>query len=72
MSSIYTKRPPRRNEKPQAEIDGLRIASIIEAIPELPETLTAAGRIIYRRTRRPAPTCNLLATLAGIGPMEAH
>ncbi len=28
--------------------------------------LSPGGQIIYRRTRRPPPTCNLLAALAGL------
>lgn len=37
-----------------------------EAVPNLYE-LTAGGREIYRRTRRPAATCNLIAEIAGLG-----
>jgi hypothetical protein len=28
--------------------------------------LTAGGAIVYRRTRRPAETCNAVASMAGI------
>lgn len=32
-----------------------------------PTGLTAGGRIVFERTRRPAATCNAIARLAGIG-----
>ncbi len=50
--------------------DGLTIPSISEPAPDLDE-LTVGGREIYRRTHRPAPTCNLIASIAGIGQLEA-
>lgn len=34
--------------------------------------LTLAGAAIHRRTRRPIPTCNLLAALAGLGAREVQ
>lgn len=34
--------------------------------------LTPGGRIIFNRTRRPVSTCNLLASLAGLGSEVAH
>jgi hypothetical protein len=72
MTTIYTQRPARRNSHQQHCDDGLHVPAITEMMAEPPESLTAGGRIIYRRTKRPAPTCNLLASLAGIGPMEAR
>lgn len=35
--------------------------------PPCPAGLTAGGRIVFQRIRRPAATCNLIAALAGIG-----
>ena len=35
-----------------------------------PANLTAGGREIWRRTHRPASTCNLIAAIAGIGARE--
>lgn len=37
-----------------------------------PDGLTAGGRIVYRRTRRPVSTCNALAALAGVGMEVDH
>lgn len=51
--------------------DGLAVPSISQPDFEL-EKLTAGGREIYRRTRRPATTCNAIADLAGIGQMGAR
>lgn len=31
------------------------------------DRLTRGGREVYRRTRRPSSTCNVLAEIAGIG-----
>jgi hypothetical protein len=33
--------------------------------------LTAGGKLVFLRTRRPVPTCNAIAALAGVGPREA-
>ena len=32
-----------------------------------PSDLTAGGRLVFERTRRPVATCNAIAQLAGIG-----
>lgn len=34
--------------------------------------LTRGGALIHRRTSRPAETCNLIASLAGIGQETDH
>ncbi|ODT80977.1 MAG: hypothetical protein ABS76_14415 [Pelagibacterium sp. SCN 64-44] len=34
--------------------------------------LTAGGRVVFTRTRRPAATCNLIAALADIGQEFDH
>ncbi len=46
-------------------------ASRRNALEGLDLRLTPGGSLIYRRTRRPVPTCNLLASLAGLGKWEA-
>lgn len=33
-------------------------------------SLTPGGAVLYRMTRRPPATCNLLASLAGLGNAE--
>jgi hypothetical protein len=72
MTTIYTERPSRRKPVHRLDCDdGLSIPTISEAAVDL-EKLTGGGREIYRRTRRPVPTCNLIASIAGIGQMEAH
>ena len=69
-NDTYTKRrPARKTPRTRHCDDGLNIPSISEPAPDL-DALTAGGREIYRRTRRPPPTCNLIASIAGIG-MEA-
>ena len=40
------------------------------ALEGLDLRLTAGGALIYRRTRRPTETCNLLASLAGMSMGE--
>ena len=37
-----------------------------------PSGLTAGGRVVFQRTRRPVSTCNLLATVAGLGQEYDH
>ncbi len=37
-----------------------------------PSGLTLGGREIWRRTRREVATCNVLATLAGLGSEVRH
>lgn len=45
-------------------------ASGRNALEGFDQRLTPAGAIIYKRTRRPPSTCNLLARLAGLGTVE--
>lgn len=44
----------------------MQTASRRNALEGLDLPLNAAAAYVYRRTRRPIPTCNLLATLAGL------
>jgi len=37
-----------------------------------PTGLTAGGRIVFHRIRRPTATCNLIASLAGLGQEFDH
>ena len=67
MTNIYTEQPSRCNTKPQPCNDGLHVPhTTSEPVLNLAR-LTRGGAEIYRRTHRPAPTCNLIAALAGIG-----
>ena len=38
----------------------------------VPAGLTPGGRIVFNRTRRPVSTCNLMASLAGLGQEVRH
>ncbi|MEO6013938.1 MAG: hypothetical protein ABIQ30_10190 [Devosia sp.] len=64
---------PRRKAPRSSECDdGLTIPCISESVLDIAR-LTSGGAEIYRRVRRPASTCNLIATIAGIGgTMEAR
>ena len=64
---------PRRNTKAARHCAiGLTVPRVSEPALDL-SRLTAGGAEIYRRIRRPVPTCNALAALAGIGgTMEAR
>ena len=48
----------RRRERHQSDFDA--------------SALTPGGRVIFSRTRRPVSTCNLLASLAGLGREARH
>lgn len=69
MTSLYHKRALPRNDTGLPEFLGLPLFDWRESprprSSTYPEGLTAGGRIIYHRTRRPVSTCNTLARLAG-------
>ena len=58
--------PLRKTPRSRHCDDGLNIPTISEPVFDF-DKLTNGGREVYRRTHRPAPTCNLIAALAGIG-----
>lgn len=66
MTTIYTKRPQRRNEKPQAPRHDQRHAPLLDTAAQL----TVGGRLVHRRTHRCVAFCNAVAALAGIGQAE--
>ena len=70
MTSTYHGRPSRRNNIGLSEFLCLPLLDWREPPTTndyYPPGLTDGGRLIFMRTRRPVPTCNLLATVAGIG-----
>ena len=56
----------RRNTANLADRTSLGIPSTYDIATD-GTALTRGGAEIYRRTHRPAPTCNVIAMLAGIG-----
>lgn len=75
MTLTYHGRPSRRNNIGLSEFLGLPLLDWREpatATPPYPTGLTAGGRIIFQRTKRPVATCNLIATVAGLGQEYDH
>jgi len=76
MTSLYHKRALPRNDFGLPGFLGLPLfdwaerAQSLPSEPHYPDGLTAGGRIVYRRTRRPVSTCNAIAALAGLGCSE--
>jgi hypothetical protein len=63
---IVEKASRRKQNRIVASREGLHVPAISEPAIDL-TLLSRGGREIYRRTHRPTSTCNMLATLAGIG-----
>lgn len=71
--SQYHERAPQRNNSAYSFFSGLPLLDWHEAAnsneprASYPTGLTAGGRVVFQRTRRPVSTCNAIARLANIG-----
>jgi hypothetical protein len=69
MTTIYTKRRPRRNSRPRIQNIETRTSSITS---DTASQFTVGGLLVHRRTRRCVAFCNMVAALAGVGQVEAR